>query len=191
METNENTEKVKASPRTSQKYESGSRKKKKNARIKAVILLLLLTAAVAGGLSYYAAYKRVQKEYAHMRQPIVIEESEVLDTLRGNLEAGTGVTSSLRKSFKDYLIINDGTRYIFNPVNYDLKMHRRTKEELDTTGAFWNYERKNRKLARPGVDVSSHQGPIDWAKVKEDGVEFAICRALYRGYGSGKLVVDE
>ena len=34
-----------------------------------------------------------------------------------------------------------------------------------------------------GIDVSAHQGVIDWNKVKADGVEFAILRAGY-----GKLI---
>lgn len=33
-----------------------------------------------------------------------------------------------------------------------------------------------------GVDVSKHQGRIDWAKVKNDGISFAMIRA---GYGNG------
>ena len=42
-----------------------------------------------------------------------------------------------------------------------------------------------------GVDVSEHQGPIDWAAAAKDGVEFAIIRAGYRGYGArGTLVTD-
>ena len=42
-----------------------------------------------------------------------------------------------------------------------------------------------------GVDVSEHQGEIDWAEVKKAGVDFAILRAGYRGYGeSGRLVED-
>lgn len=44
---------------------------------------------------------------------------------------------------------------------------------------------------RTGVDVSAHQQDIDWAKVKASGVEFAMVRLGYRGYGSGKLVLDE
>ena len=43
----------------------------------------------------------------------------------------------------------------------------------------------------PGVDVSAHQGPIDWQAVRNSGIEFAIIRLGYRGYGSGKLVEDE
>lgn len=35
-------------------------------------------------------------------------------------------------------------------------------------------------MAKKGIDVSEFQGSIDWAKVKKDGIEFAILRA---GFG--------
>ena len=42
-----------------------------------------------------------------------------------------------------------------------------------------------------GVDVSEHQGEIDWAAAAKDGVDFAILRAGYRGYGEkGTLMPD-
>lgn len=41
-----------------------------------------------------------------------------------------------------------------------------------------------------GIDVSSHQGQIDWQAVAESGVEFAMIRLGYRGYDSGTLHVD-
>ncbi len=37
---------------------------------------------------------------------------------------------------------------------------------------------------RFGIDVSEHQGVIDWAAVAADGVEFAMIRCGWRGYGS-------
>ena len=45
---------------------------------------------------------------------------------------------------------------------------------------------------RKGIDVSSHQGNINWGIVKTSGqVEFAFVRAGYRGYGtSGNMVTD-
>ena len=44
----------------------------------------------------------------------------------------------------------------------------------------------------PGIDVSAFQGKIDWEQVRDSGIEFAIIRLGYRGYGkSGKLVEDE
>ena len=42
-------------------------------------------------------------------------------------------------------------------------------------------------MAHKGIDVSRHQGNIDWAKVKADGVEFVILRA---GYGRFTSQVD-
>ena len=43
----------------------------------------------------------------------------------------------------------------------------------------------------PGIDVSHHQGVIDWEQVAQAGVEFAFIRLAYRGYRDGKLHVDE
>ena len=42
-----------------------------------------------------------------------------------------------------------------------------------------------------GVDVSSHQGEIDWEQVRSAGMEFAIIRIGYRGYTSGGVSADE
>ena len=41
-----------------------------------------------------------------------------------------------------------------------------------------------------GIDVSSHNGVIDWAKVDNSGVDFAMIRCGYRGYLTGKIVMD-
>ncbi len=42
-----------------------------------------------------------------------------------------------------------------------------------------------------GIDVSKWDGSIDWTKVKADGVDFAIIRVAYRGYGkAGTLCTD-
>lgn len=42
-----------------------------------------------------------------------------------------------------------------------------------------------------GVDVSAHQHQIDWAQVKEAGMEFAMIRIGYRGTTSGGVYADE
>ncbi len=41
-----------------------------------------------------------------------------------------------------------------------------------------------------GIDVSEHQGSIDWAAVASDGIDFAIIRGGYRGYSAGGLFTD-
>ena len=182
----ENDEITKASPRS-----RNTRKRKKTASMRVVFLSVILTALIVGVVSYVAAYRKAKSEFAHLRQPVVIEEGEALRTLRDNLQQGSGVTTALRRSIKDYLVLNLGDRYLFAPINYDLKMHKRTRENLKKDEPFWDYRENGRSVAEKGIDVSSHQGEIRWNEVKESGVEFAICRAVFRGYESGKLVVDE
>lgn len=41
-----------------------------------------------------------------------------------------------------------------------------------------------------GIDVSKHNGAIDWNAVKNAGIDFAIIRCGYRGSSSGALIVD-
>ena len=45
--------------------------------------------------------------------------------------------------------------------------------------------------ATKGIDVSVWQGDIDWAQVKESGVEFAIIRVGGRGMDEGTLYTDD
>ncbi|MDD7642436.1 MAG: glycoside hydrolase family 25 protein [bacterium] len=53
------------------------------------------------------------------------------------------------------------------------------------------YEGDERYTIRKGIDVSYHQGAIDWEAVKNAGYEFAILRIAYRGYGQkGVLCTD-
>lgn len=59
-------------------------------------------------------------------------------------------------------------------------------------GDHLSYVGDERYSYRLGIDVSSFQGDIDWSKVKEAGIGFAIVRLGYRGYGqTGMLCVDQ
>lgn len=42
-----------------------------------------------------------------------------------------------------------------------------------------------------GIDVSSHQGDIDWQQVAETGIEFVMIRVGNRGYKYGQITADE
>ena len=44
---------------------------------------------------------------------------------------------------------------------------------------------------RRGVDLSVFQKNVDWAKAAESGVEFAVIRLGFRGYGKGALQPDD
>jgi len=54
---------------------------------------------------------------------------------------------------------------------------------------FRSYEDEN-YTSRRGIDVSEHQGYIDWERVKECGVEFAIIRLGFSSYDDGSLHMD-
>ncbi|MGN1014901.1 MAG: GH25 family lysozyme [Butyricicoccus sp.] len=46
------------------------------------------------------------------------------------------------------------------------------------------------KTVTHGVDISKYQEKVDWTKVKKSGVDFAIIRAAYTGYGNGDTYTD-
>lgn len=55
----------------------------------------------------------------------------------------------------------------------------------------WRTYQNGQQQARIGIDVSTYQGEIDWEKVADSGVEFAMIRCGYRGYSKGVIVPDK
>lgn len=53
-----------------------------------------------------------------------------------------------------------------------------------------DYLGTDRRVTR-GIDVSEHQGEIDWAAVAASGVDFAMIRAGYRGYGEAGVLRED
>ncbi len=117
----------------------------------------------------------------------------VLDSLRESLENGNTIISVLKSFYPEYIVVAANQKYNFVPINEELTKSAFNIDNLvedETTGRY-SYIEDGKVTSRFGIDVSSHQGDIDWEAVKADGVEFAFIRAVYRGYGTGKLVVDE
>lgn len=77
------------------------------------------------------------------------------------------------------------------PENPTIPPERNPFDQYDFQYNRNNYLVLQNLKSSPGVDVSAHQGVIDWNAVKASGIEFAMIRLGYRGYGSGKLVEDE
>ncbi|MGN0450249.1 MAG: glycoside hydrolase family 25 protein [Ruminococcus sp.] len=54
------------------------------------------------------------------------------------------------------------------------------------------YNENGKAASSEGIDVSSYSGNIDWKKVKESGIDFAMIRVGGRGYGEkGEMYTDE
>lgn len=84
--------------------------------------------------------------------------------------------------------IEDGEMMV--PHNRYANKHSYDWSKLSNVDGIYKYE-DDCYISKIGVDVSSHQKYIDWKKVKESGVEFAILRIGYRGYGkAGKINID-
>ena len=95
--------------------------------------------------------------------------------------------------------VSETTEYIYtgwqeidgNTYYYDPNTHQPVTGQQVIQGNVYTFGADGalNRTAR-GVDVSKFQGTIDWNAVKADGIDFAIIRCGYRGYGSGKLVED-
>lgn len=62
-------------------------------------------------------------------------------------------------------------------------------DNLTWNGEIAGYE-DDTYTSRFGIDVSSHNGDLDWKRLKEAGVEFAFIRCGYRGNSQGLLHED-
>lgn len=58
-----------------------------------------------------------------------------------------------------------------------------------TVGSKTSYNFADDVEVAKGIDVSEHNGRIDWEKAKDE-IDFAFIRAGYSGYSNGQLVAD-
>ena len=74
-------------------------------------------------------------------------------------------------------------------INTEIAENPYDNKAFSFNGYKLSYSASDYKL---GIDVSHHQGKIDWDKVKADGYDFVILRIGYRGYGkTGSLNKDK
>lgn len=116
----------------------------------------------------------------------------VQDHLRGRIQEGDSLVQAIRSLYPDELVVYSAGDYHFVPINHELKKNSLKQENVQVleSGEF-QYVEDGQVTSYKGIDVSQHQGKIDWKKVAQDGVQYAIIRVGYRGYGEeGKLVED-
>lgn len=88
------------------------------------------------------------------------------------------------------MVYHENQKKLRTPVISNLVEHDYDYSNLYSENGFILYE-DDTYTSIPGIDVSSHQGTIDWKKVKEAGVKFAYIRCGYRGYETGLINKDE
>ena len=117
--------------------------------------------------------------------------NNVLTSIKESLENGNTVISILKSLYPEYIVVAANSKYNFVPIDESLPKNNYDIDNLTDENGMYVYTKDGQVTSKFGIDVSSHQGDIDWEAVADEGVEFAFIRAVYRGYGTGKLVVDE
>ncbi len=90
----------------------------------------------------------------------------------------------------EYLVIDDISLLIKTEADIDAEIEDSAQAIDDADKTEITEAQAVTGNAALGIDVSKWQGEIDWDKVKQDGIEFAIIRCGYRGSVTGSLVVD-
>lgn len=80
---------------------------------------------------------------------------------------------------------------IWIPALENVPAFSREKELIKTRNGRKFYVEDSEVTSLLGVDVSVHQDDIDWAKVRKSGIDFAMIRLGFRGYGTGEAQLDE
>ena len=121
------------------------------------------------------------------------EENKILSGIRDGLTSGTTMVETLRPYYPNELVVVSNGTFNFVPINENLQKNDYALENLNILeDGEVQYMQDGQVVSHKGIDVSKHQGNIDWTKVAADGVEFAFIRVGLRGYGTkGKLVEDE
>lgn len=131
--------------------------------------------------------KTLQTRYAHLSSYCVKVGQKVKE---GELIGYSGVTGNVFGAHLHFEVILNGKRT--NPLVW------LDSDFTTASGQVFTYRAGEHAVEKPAdatqpsgeevlIDVSHHQGVIDWAKVPYR----AIVRIGYRGYGSGKLMKDE
>ncbi len=119
--------------------------------------------------------------------------SSVLDQVKQDFSDGYSAISVLKRLYPENLVVASNSAYNFLEIDESLPKSDYNIDNLyvdENTGRY-TYTDDVHGTAKFGIDVSSHQGNIDWQAVRADGVEFTFIRAAYRGYGNGNFVLDE
>ena len=120
------------------------------------------------------------------------EKQKLLDQLAEGLNSGNTMVETLRPLYKYDIVVVSSGKFHFVPISDKLKKHDYKTENLMISGDEIVYTENGQVISHKGIDVSKHNGAIDWSQVAADGIEFAFIRVGIRGYGAeGRLVEDE
>lgn len=131
-----------------------------------------------------------QKDYYGKGQAFTMKMSEMAVGYSNAQIAALSADNYERFLHASYIIATDkfGEEHKIK-ISANIKRHEWDFSNLQTEGNFKNYMEADGTTKSVGVDVSEHQGVIDWETVATQ-VDFAYIRLGYRGYTSGGMAMD-
>lgn len=120
------------------------------------------------------------------------ERGRVLLDIQSSFESGNSTISMLRELFPGDLVVMWEGRYYFYPVDRRLEMNPFSEMDfaLGEKGSMEYIGENEGVTVSRGIDVSSLNGEVDWAKVAEEQIAFTMNRVAFRN-SDGELEVDE
>lgn len=116
---------------------------------------------------------------------------KMLTDMKSKLTSGTSALSLVRSLYPNNIIYYDTDKYVFAPILDQVpKNNLLAANFLVDANKEITYSENNTVKSHKGIDVSKYQGNIDWTKVKNSNVEYAILRTGYRTYGGGVITDD-
>lgn len=110
-----------------------------------------------------------------------------------NSQAVTAATDTTVKTTGNKIHINDSTLGEIWITELDgVPVNKLDNNNFSADSNLKYYNENGKAASSEGIDVSSYSGNIDWKKVKESGIDFAMIRVGGRGYGEkGEMYTDE
>lgn len=108
-------------------------------------------------------------------------------------QTATAATDTTVKTTGNKIHINDSTLGEIWITELDgVPVNKLDNNGFTADSSLKYYSENGKAASTEGIDVSAYSGDIDWKKVKESGIDFAMIRVGGRGYGdSGEMYTDE
>lgn len=126
-----------------------------------------------------AAGEKAQKQAEEQQAWIVAEKEKQIPYV-----------SDMEKEAQTTVVYDIAEGYLRVPLLTDVAQNPYTLSAFSGEDLTKRYEAQGYQTML-GIDVSKFQGNIDWEQVKNAGISYVMLRIGLRGYGSGKLVMDD
>lgn len=118
---------------------------------------------------------------------------EAFADLKAAISGGNSTAAVLRRFYPEDVVVYADGGYNFFPILDTLKKNDYVYDNfiLQENGEIVYTDEFQTVLSLKGIDVSKHQGKINWKKVAGEDVAYAFIRSGFRGSSEGKLMEDE